>query len=127
MSDRKKATEETKAEEAGGLEVRRGRPGRRTAGERSQAVLELFAGKATVDLIARRFGVHPTTVEKWREIALEGVGAALRQGSGKSPREQELERKLRGLERAFTDLAIRHELVERALSERPSRPGRSSR
>jgi len=106
---------------------RRGRPGRRTVEERSQAVLDLFAGKATVDQVARRFGVHPSTVEKWREVALEGVGEALRQGSGKSNRELELERKLKGLERAFTDLAIRHELVERALSERPTRPGRSKR
>ncbi|MEM3422043.1 MAG: transposase [Candidatus Hadarchaeum sp.] len=108
-------------------EVRRGRPGRRGVDERTLAVVELLSGKATVDQVAFRFGVHPKTVEKWREVALEGIEQSMRQGCGKSKREKELERKLKMLERAFTDLAIRHELVERALSQRPTRPGKSSR
>ena len=107
--------------------VHRGRPGRRSVEDRSEAVLELLSGKATVDQLAFRFGVRPETVEGWRDIALEGIGQAMRQGTGKSAREMELEKKLKSLERAFTDLAIRHELVERALSERPTRPGKSSR
>lgn len=107
--------------------VHRGRPGRRSVEDRSQAVLELLSGKATVDQLTFRFGVRPETVEGWRDLALEGIGQAMRQGTGKSGREQELEKKLKSLERAFTDLAIRHELVERALSERPTRPGKSSR
>jgi transposase-like protein len=41
----------------------RARPGRRTVEERQRAVLELMAGKATVDQIARRLGVHASTVE----------------------------------------------------------------
>ena len=105
----------------------RGRPGRRSAEERTQAVLELLSGKASVDQIARRFGVRAETVEGWREQALEGVGEAMRQGTGKSVRELALERDLASLEKAFTHLAIKHELVERALKERPSRPGRSRR
>ena len=107
--------------------VRRGRPGRRSAEERRQAVLELLSGKATVDQLAFRFGVSPEMIEGWRDIALEGISEAMRRGSGKSPRERELEKKLRSLERAFTDLAIRNELAERALSERPTRPGTSLR
>jgi transposase-like protein len=105
----------------------RGRPGRRSAEERTDAVLELLSGKATVDQIARRFGVRASTVEAWRDQALEGIGQSLRQGTGKSGRELELERDLSSLEKAFTHLAIKHELVERALKERPSRPGRSRR
>jgi len=107
--------------------VRRGRPGRRSAEDRQQAVLELLSGKATVDQLAFRFGVRPETIENWRDIALEGISEAMRRGSGKSARERELEKKLRSLERAFTDLAIRNELAERALAERPTRPGRSLR
>lgn len=113
--------------EAEPAEVRRGRPGRRSADDRSRAVLELLSGKATVDQLAFRFGVRPETVESWRDIALEGIGQAMRQGTGKSARELELEKKLKSLERAFTDLAIRNELAERALAERPTRPGKSSR
>ena len=105
----------------------RGRPGRRSAEERTEAVLELLSGKASVDQIARRFGVRVGTVEGWREQAMEGIAEALRQGSGKSSRELQLEKDLGSLEKAFTHLAIKHELVERALKDRPSRPGRSRR
>ena len=108
-------------------DVRRGRPGRRSAEDRRQAVLELLSGKATVDQLAFRFGVEPETIESWRAIAVDGIGDAMRHGTGKSARERELEKKLRSLERAFTDLAIRNELAERALSERPTRPGKSPR
>ena len=105
----------------------RGRPGRRSVEERTEAVLELLSGKATVDQLARRFGVRAGTVEGWRSQALEGIGEAMRQGTGKSARELVLERDLASLEKAFTHLAIKHELVERALKSRPSRPGRSRR
>jgi len=111
------------AGDEGGLE-RRGRPGRRSADERTAAVLELLSGKASVDQLARRFGVHASTIEKWRETALAGVGTALRQGSGKTPRELQLEKRVKDLERAFTDVAIKKELLERFLAERPTRPGR---
>jgi transposase-like protein len=88
-------------------------------------VLELLAGKASVDQLAFRFGVQASTIERWRELALEGIAATLRQGTAKSASEAELEKELKGLKEAFTDLAIRHELVQRALKNRPSGPGRS--
>ena len=116
-----------RSEAESGDDAVRGRPGRRTAEERTQAVLDLFAGKASVDQIARRFGVRAATVEGWRDQALEGIGETMRRGSGKSTRELELERNLASLEKAFTNLAIKHELVDRALKQRPSQPGRSRR
>jgi transposase-like protein len=103
----------------------RGRPGRRSTEERTNAVLELLSGKATVDQLARRFGVYPATIEKWREVAIESISGGLRQGDGKTPRELALERRVKDLERAFTDVAIKKELLERFLAERPTRPGRS--
>lgn len=121
------ATAGAERSEAEAAAEARGRPGRRSAEERTDAVLELLSGKASVDQLARRFGVYPSTIEKWREVALEGVAGALRQGSGKSPREAMLEKKLKDLERAFTDVAIKKELLERFLSERPTRPGRFGR
>jgi hypothetical protein len=89
--------------------------------------LELLSGKATVDQLAVRFGVQATTIERWRELALDSVAAGLRQGTARSAHEIDLERQLATLKAAFTDLAIRHELVQRALKDRPSRPGRSPR
>lgn len=101
----------------------RARPGRRTVEERQQAVLELMAGKATVDQIARRLGVHASTVEGWRQDALAGVEQALRRGTGKTAAELELERKHRDLEKVVTTLSIQKCLLEQALEiERAGRP-----
>jgi transposase-like protein len=109
----------------------RARPGRRTVEERQQAVLELFAGKATIDQVARRLGVNASTVEGWRQDALGGVEQALRRGSGKTAAELELERKNRDLEKVVTTLSIQKCLLENALEvereKRPTEPARSRR
>jgi len=107
--------------------MHRGRPGRRTTEERTQAVLELLSGKASVDQIAARFGVQPSTVIKWREEALAAVESAMRRGTSKSPQEIELQRKLDVMEKALTRVVMKNELIERALSEFPTLPGRSRR
>jgi transposase-like protein len=107
------------------------RPGRRTVEERQQAVLELLAGKATVDQIARRLGVLASTVEGWRQDALGGITEALRRGSGKTPRELELERENKQLREVVTTTAIQKALLEQALDiereKRPTGPARSRR
>jgi hypothetical protein len=66
--------------------------------ERTEAIVELLSDKATLDQWAFRFGVHPKTVEKWGKVALEGIEHSMRQGSGKTKRELELERKLKGMD-----------------------------
>jgi transposase-like protein len=107
------------------------RPGRRTVEERQQAVLDLLAGKATVDQIARRLGVTAATVEGWRQDALAGLEQALRRGSGKTPRELELERENKQLREVVTKTAIQKALLEQALDierdKRPTGPARSRR
>ncbi len=108
-------------------EARRRRPGRRTAAERKQAVLQLLSGKATVDQLARRFGVKPETVEGWHTMALEAMDDAFRQGTARSPRLAELERERATLEKVVTKLTMKTELMERALREFPRKPGRSRR
>lgn len=124
------ASAEADASESADADVR-ARPGRRTVEERQQAVLELFGGKATVDQIARRLGVHASTVESWRQDALGGVEQALRRGSGKTAAELELERKNRDLEKVVTTLSIQKCLLENALEtereKRPTVPARSRR
>ena len=109
----------------------RARPGRRTVEERQQAVMDIFAGKATVDQVARRLGVHASTVEAWREDALGGVAEALRRGSGKTPTELQLERRTHELEQVVTKLSIQKCLLENALETeragRPTGPARSKR
>jgi len=87
-------------------------------------VLQLLSGRASVDQLAQRFGVQGETIERWREQALEGIEGAVRTGNVRSSRELELSRELETPKKAFTRLAMKHELVERALRERPSQPGK---
>jgi len=120
------AAERSEAQDAG-EGVRRGRPGRRSAEERTNAVLELLSGKATMDQLAFRFGVQPATIEAWRQEALIAIERSMRQGTSKPPELAEMERRYADLEKSFTRIAMKHELLERALADRPSVPGRSSR
>jgi hypothetical protein len=94
-------------------------------------VLDLFAGKATVDQSPAGLGVHASTVEGWRQDVLGGVAEALRRGSGKTPTELQLERKNHELEQVVTKLSIQKCLLENALdaerANRPIVPARSKR
>lgn len=112
--------------------VTRGRPGRRTAVERQEAVLALLSGRSSVDQVARQYGVLPETVLGWRDTALEGISAALVQGDGRTERERALEKELRELKEAFGRVSIERALAIKAVEEwkeqtRPSRPARSRR
>src|SRR5688500_12159261 len=104
--------------ERGGAEASeagwRPRRGRRTTEERTGAALALLSGKATVDQLVARHGVQPSTIEQWHQLALEGMEGVLRQGSAKTAEQVALERELAEVRAAFTDLAIRHELLSRA-------------
>ncbi|TAM65590.1 MAG: hypothetical protein EPN48_18350 [Microbacteriaceae bacterium] len=112
-------------------EAPRGRPGRRSAKERTEAVLALIAGKKSVDTLARQFGVNPTTIEGWRTAALEGIDIAMRRGSEPSHRERALERENASLKEALTDTSIQLALIKQAIknreNQRPTLPSRSSR
>lgn len=125
----KEAAVAAQGEERDTESVVRGRPGRRTVEERQQAVLDLLAGKASADQVARRLGVLPTTVEGWRQDALAGVAEALRRGSGKTERERELERTIEKLRHVVTETAIEKELWKAAAEKErhgnPTGPGRS--
>lgn len=54
-------------ESGSGPEVTPGRPGRRIVAERSEAVLALLSGKASVDQLATKYGVLASAVEEWKE------------------------------------------------------------
>ena len=107
----------------------RGRPGGRTVEERRRAVLELLGGKATVDQVAMRFGVLPQTVEGWRNDALAGIDAAMKQGTGKSARELDLEAEVEVLRETALNATMQVTLLQKAMGikPRPSRPARSRR
>ncbi len=125
--DRDEKASEAKRSEPPSADEVRGRPGRRTAEEREQAVLEVLSGKASVDQVARRLGVLAETVEKWRQEALEALSGAMRRGDAKSERERELERENDLLKSSLIRTQMKVELMERALSTRPSEPKKSGK
>lgn len=102
---------------------RRGAPGRRSADDKVAAIRELLSGKASVDQLALRFGVRSETIEGWREEALAAIDQAFRKGP--SQEERALARQYGALQKAFTDLAIRHELATRYIESHPRKPRKS--
>jgi hypothetical protein len=104
----------------------RGRPGRRSAEDRRRAVLELLGGKATVDRSPCGSAL-PQTVDCWRDDALAGIDAALKQGTGKSAREVELEAEAEVLRETALNAQMQVTLLQKArgIKPRPSRPARS--
>lgn len=108
------------------IEVRRGRPGRRTAVERKVAVLDVMSGKASIEQVARRLGVSEATVIGWRDDAIKAIGAVFRR-DGKTAREQELERENKKLRTVVTESAIEIALIKQAIANRPSQPGKSQK
>jgi transposase-like protein len=127
---------ESPTEEGAGGAVR-GRPGRRTLAERHDAVLQVLMGKASIDQVAARMGVHPATVEQWRDQALAGMTEALLRGDAATPRERELERTVDQLTESLKDISVRYALAQQAVDKlvapmgnsqaRPTRPARSRR
>lgn len=127
----KKASEQTSSTSVeNGEGVTRGKPGRRSVAERTQAVLDLLSGRSSVDQLAKRYGVLPATVTAWRDGAIGGIEAALRQGDGGSPRERELEHRVTELEETLKEVSLKYALASRGVEEwkstaRPTRRRRS--
>lgn len=110
----------------------RGRPGRRSAAERRDAVLQILSGKASIDQVAHRLGVRPETVEGWRDLAVQGIEGVLAVGDTASARERELERENQQLRDALADVSVKYAVAKKGIEEwkrtaRPSKPARSRR
>jgi transposase-like protein len=114
------------SQEASAPAVRRARPGKRSVEERQQAVVDLLAGKATAEQIAKRLCVLPETVLGWKQEAMEAMSAAFRQGRSETARERELHKQNTQLQRAVSKLVVEKEILQTALElrQRPTGPGR---
>ena len=118
-----------KANDKAAAERTRGRPGRRSASDRLEAVRALLSGKASVEQLSQKYAVTQETIESWRAQGLEGLEAALRpNGTQASSREKELEREREQLKAALTRAVMEKELLQQALDiERKQRPTGPSR
>jgi transposase-like protein len=113
-------------------EVTRGRPGRRSASERREAVMALLSGKASADQLARQYGVHADTVLGWRNAAVSAIEEAMVTDGGESSRERALEREVAQLRSALAQAILERAIAMQGVEEwkrasRPSRPARSRR
>jgi transposase-like protein len=129
--DNKVAAEVGKAAESAG-ELIRGRPGRRSAAERREAVMALLSGKSSADQLARQYGVHADTVLGWRDAAVSAIEEAMVTGGGESSRERALEREVTQLRSALAQATLERSIAMQGVEEwkrasRPSRPARSRR
>ena len=129
--DDKVAADVGKAAESAG-EVTRGRPGRRSAAERREAVMALLSGKSSADQLARQYGVHADTVLGWRDAAVSAIEEAMVIGAGESSRERALEREVAQLRSALAQATLERAIAMQGVEEwkrasRPSRPARSRR
>lgn len=102
----------------------RGRPGRRSAAERLEAVKALLAGRASIEQLALKYAVSQETIESWRAQGLEALEDAFRaSGAGATERERELEKQLAQMKSALTRTVMEKELLQQALEiERGKRP-----
>jgi|SRR5690606_34108818 len=112
-------------------EAARGRPGRRSAADRYEAVKALLSGKASIEQLSLKYAVSQETIESWRAQGLESLEAGFRAGSGRSTREKALEREVAQLKAALTRTVMEKELLTQALEterdKRPTGPRRSRR
>jgi len=94
--------------------------------------MSILAGKATVDQVAKQYGVHVATVQGWRDAAVMAVEQAMTLGTGSSPRERELEREVDQLRSALAQATLERAIAMQGVEEwkrasRPSQPARSRR
>jgi transposase len=90
-------------------------------------VLEILSGRVSIHEVGQHFGVREETVDGWLEDARAGILVCMRQGSGKTAREMELEKELKNLKSAFTKMAIQNELIKNAMEQRPFLQRRSQK
>ena len=114
--DNKVAAEVDKAAESAG-EVTRGRPGRRSATERREAVMALLSGKSSADQLARQYGVHADTVLGWRDAAVSAIEEAMVTGGGESSRERALEREVTQLRSALAQATLERAIAMQGVEE----------
>ena len=107
----------------------RGRPGRRSAADRSEAVKALLSGKGSIEQLSQKYGVSQETIESWRAQALDAVEGAFRGGPATTDREKELEKQVSQMKSALTRTVMEKELLQQALdierAKRPTGPRRS--
>ena len=84
-----------------------------SAGRKREVVLRLLRGES-VDALSRELGVEIYRLEQWRDKALHGIDASLRERGG-----DPLERELDVAKKHIGELTMKVDILEMALGKRP--------
>ena len=95
--------------------------GRWSVRRKQEIVLRMFSGES-IDSLSRELGVEPYRLERWREKALNGIEAGLKERNG-DPLSQDLDR----AKKTIGDLTMEVELLRKRCREKESLRRRRSR
>jgi len=95
--------------------------GRWSVRRKSEVVMRMLAGES-VDSLSRELGVEPYRLERWRDKALTGIEAGLKEREG-DPVTQELDRAMKKI----GELSMENELLRKRCEARESLRRRRSR
>ena len=82
--------------------------------QKLEVVLAVLKGTYSTEEAARRYGVSPQSIHRWKNQFLQGGREALKNGKkGKTPREKQLERELWEAKRVIAEQAIAIEVLKK--------------
>ncbi len=96
-----------------------GRRRRWTAAEKLRIVEETLDGQASISVVARRNGVAPNLLYRWRRLMLEGGSVAVAEDDDVTSNKvvRQLEDRIRELERALGRKTLEADILREALDK----------
>jgi transposase-like protein len=85
-----------------------------TAVQKRDAVLAVLSRRKTMSEVCRELGVSETSLNRWRELALEAIDEAMKGKGDHSAGDADLQRRLAEAERTIGRLALENELLGEA-------------
>ena len=100
-----------------------GRRRRWTAAEKLRIVEETLDGQASISVVARRNGVAPNLLYRWRRLMLEGGSVAVTEDDDVTSNRvvRQLEERIRELERQLGRKTLEAEILREALDKSRSK------
>jgi transposase len=102
-----------------------GRRRRWSAAEKLRIIEETLDGRASISVVARRNGVAPNLLYRWRRLMLEGGSVAVTGGDEVTSNKlvRQMEERVRELERQLGRKTLEVEILKEALDKaRPKEP-----
>ena len=102
-----------------------GRRRRWSAAEKLRIIEETLDGRASISVVARRNGVAPNLLYRWRRLMLEGGSVAVTGGDEVTSNKlvRQMEERVRELERQLGRKTLEVEILKEALDKaRPRKP-----